>query len=92
MKARNDLMNPGEGKRLISEIFKDNGRTTVSCGGAQGVLLLLLLLLFIKSDTHYKNPWSHAKLFFRQTNVTLWSNYQLNYLLDRQRFWHNDQI
>ena len=63
---------------LISAIFKDNERTTVSCGGAQGVLLLSFF--FVKSDTHYKNPWSHAKLFFRQTNVTLWSNYQLNYL------------
>ena len=38
------------------------------------------LFFFVKSDTHYKNPWSHAKLFFRETNVTLWSNYQLNYL------------
>ena len=46
---------------LISAIFKDNERTTVSCGGAQGVLLLSFF--FVKSDTHYKNPWSHAKLF-----------------------------
>ena len=40
----------------------------------------IFFFFFIKSDTHYKNPWSHAKLFFRRTNVTLWSNYQLNYL------------
>ena len=61
---------------LISGIFKDNGWTTVSCGGAQGVFF------FIKSDTHYKNPWSHAKLRFSlaRTNVTLRSNYQLNHL------------
>ena len=38
------------------------------------------MLTASKSDTHFKNPWPHAKLFFRRTNVTLWSNYQLNYL------------
>ena len=41
---------------LISGIFKDNGRTTVSCGGAHGVFFFN-----IKSDTHYKNPLSHGR-------------------------------
>ena len=47
-----------------------------------------------KSDTHFKNPWSHAKLFFR-LNGQMWLYGQIiswiNYL-DRQKFWHNDQI
>ena len=46
------------------------------------VVVLRKFFFFIKSDTHYKNPWSHAKLRFSlaRTNVTLRSNYQLNHL------------